>query len=229
MGRQRIPICEFLARLPLFRALESEAVVRLAALTSECDAPRGTIVFHRGAPSSAMHIVVFGQVKLALHAGNGDERVVNLLDAGMSFGDAAMYLERPHLTTAQAIADSKLLNVRKEALLEEMQRNPAFSRTVIAHLSEKLYQQILDLENCTLSSGVRRVIRFLLDYDREDRVDRVLRITLPTKKWIIASRLNLTQEHFSRILQALIRAELIEVEGRQVRIPDPARLRAHAD
>ena len=39
---------------------------------------------------------------------------------------------------------------------------------------------------------------------------------LPAKKAIIASRLHLTHEHFSRILHELAAAELIVVEGRMV-------------
>ncbi|HUF81310.1 MAG TPA: helix-turn-helix domain-containing protein, partial [Burkholderiales bacterium] len=49
---------------------------------------------------------------------------------------------------------------------------------------------------------------------------------LPAKKGIIASRLNLTHEHFSRILRELTAAGLIEVRGRDVIIRDVGRLRA---
>ncbi len=228
MGRLRFPISDFLANLPLFRDLEGDAVARIAAGTSEFDAPRGTVVYRRGQPGSGMHLVVYGQVKLSLQTGDGEERVIGLVDPGSSFGEAPMFLAKPYLTTAQAIVDSKLLLVGKDALLAEVRRDPEFSHTVIANLSAKLYQQMENLEICTLSSGVRRVIRYLLHNGPVDTVGAALHITLPTKKWIIASRLNLTQEHFSRILHALIRDELIEVDGRQVRIPDPVRLRAFA-
>mgnify|MGYP000919088728 CR=1 FL=1 len=50
-------------------------------------------------------------------------------------------------------------------------------------------------------------------------------VRLPTAKGTIASRLNLTQEHFSRILNELSTARLIEVEGRSIHIPDLERLR----
>ena len=50
-------------------------------------------------------------------------------------------------------------------------------------------------------------------------------VTLPTSKANVASRLNVTQEHSSRILHALIEERLITVEGREVTILDAARLR----
>ena len=44
---------------------------------------------------------------------------------------------------------------------------------------------------------------------------------------MIASQLNLTHEHFSRLLRELVTEALIEVEGRRVRILDVGRLRAY--
>jgi CRP-like cAMP-binding protein len=54
-------------------------------------------------------------------------------------------------------------------------------------------------------------------------------ITLPAKKSLIASRLNLTQEHFSRILRNMQSAGLIAVRDRQIRLLDPGRLRSLPD
>jgi CRP-like cAMP-binding protein len=52
------------------------------------------------------------------------------------------------------------------------------------------------------------------------------RLPLPAAKRAIASRLNLSAEHLSRILRHLTAEGLIEVRGRTVDIPDVARLRA---
>ncbi len=52
-------------------------------------------------------------------------------------------------------------------------------------------------------------------------------VDLSVAKSVIASRLNLTQEHFSRILHELSALELIRVEGRRLRIPDLERLARH--
>ena len=52
-------------------------------------------------------------------------------------------------------------------------------------------------------------------------------VRLPSSKGNIASRLNLTQEHFSRILHELSEGGLIVVEGRKIAIPDVEKLRAY--
>lgn len=53
-------------------------------------------------------------------------------------------------------------------------------------------------------------------------------VQLTPGKSVIASRLNMTPEHFSRILHELSAACLVEVNGRSVRIPDLDRLRSRA-
>jgi len=69
------------------------------------------------------------------------------------------------------------------------------------------------------------VIDYLLCPELESTHNGMLRVTLPAKKGVIASRLNLTQEHFSRILHELMARKLIDVDGRTVYIPDASRLR----
>lgn len=227
MPRTRIPIADYIVNLPLFKELDRTAVMRFAEGAIEIDAPRETQVFRRGNPCTGFHIVVFGQVKLSLETNRGDEKVVELIGPGMSFGEAAMFLGKPYIVTAETLTDSKLLHVAKEAVLDEVRRDPDFAQRVIENLSCRLYQWVMDLESYTLRSGTERVVDYLLSNELESVLNGALRVTLPAKKGIIASRLNLTQEHFSRILHELMAASLIEVDGRHVRISDIDRLRAY--
>jgi CRP-like cAMP-binding protein len=56
---------------------------------------------------------------------------------------------------------------------------------------------------------------------RLDEGEKAGRVTLPAQKSLIASRLNLTPEYFSRILHDLSTAGLLRVEGRDIEILDP--------
>jgi len=229
MGRSRIDIADFLNTLPLFKGLDNEGLCRLAAGAHEFDAARGSVVFHRNQTSNALHIVVFGQVKLTLRSDNGDERIMGVVERGRTFGDAEMFLGKPYIADAETVIDSKILQVDRNVLQTEIRLDPGFAENVIANLSEQNYQQVGNLEICMLSSGIRRVIRYLLTHEHDNQFDGAAQITLPTKKWIIASSLNLTQEHFSRILGALVRDDLIEVDGRTIHILDREKLRCFGD
>ena len=83
-----------------------------------------------------------------------------------------------------------------------------------------------DVESYSLQSGRQRIIGYLLR-EAVDADEKSLSVTLPTNKGVIASRLNLTQEHFSRILHELAEKGLILVKGRKINIPDVEKLRTY--
>jgi CRP-like cAMP-binding protein len=93
-------------------------------------------------------------------------------------------------------------------------------------LSRRLHGLIKDVEGYALHSGVQRVIGYLLgDRMNESEIAaESITITLPVSKAAIASRLSLTPEYFSRVLNELETAGLIEVNKRDIRIADTARL-----
>ena len=218
----------FLSRLPLFSRIEPAALERIAAGTTELRIPRGEVIVNRDDPCVGFHLIVYGQVKLALVTPNGDEKILEIIGAGHSFGESVMFLERPYLLMAQALADSLLLHVSREAVFEGIERDAGFAKMLLAGLSVRLQTIITDIESYSLQSATERVISYLLQRDEQrDPSDTSHVVTLPTSKTLVASRLNLTPEHFSRVLHELSEAKLISVTGREVRIHDVDRLRAH--
>lgn len=215
-----------LAHVPLFNELDAAEIARLARGTREVAAARGDILFHKGDTPSGFHLIVYGQVKLAFTSPQGGEKVVDILGQGQTFGEAVMFMDRPFMVYAQALADSLLLHISKTAIIEELNSDPKLGRKMIAGLSMRLHHLITDVESYSLHSGRQRIIGYLLREQFGD-AEKVITVTLPTNKGVIASRLNLTQEHFSRILHELSEKGLIVVEGRRIHIPDVEKLRLY--
>lgn len=228
MAIASIPMVNHLLGLPLFDRLNDAALERIAASVSEVSAPSGTFIFRRGDSCRGLYIVITGQVKLALQAAQGSEKVVELVGPGGLFGEIAILLNRPHVLTAATLADTRLAHLSKATVLAELERTPQFTRGMVASLSHRLQRLIGALEDCMLRSGAERVMGYLLNRVPSDTVNDNAIVTFPTKKGVIASQLNLTHEHFSRILHELFTEGLIEVEGSNVRIACVSRLRARA-
>ncbi len=228
MSSPRIATQAFLSRLPLFSDLGSADLDRIAAGTTELHIPRGEILFNRGDPCAGFHLVVYGQVKLAIVTSHGGEKIVEIIGPGYSFGEAVMFMERPYVVMAQALADTFLLHVSRHVVFDAIERDATFARKMLAGLSRRLHGLIGDVEAYTLQSGTERLIGYLLRQDEQQAsANAPYVVTLPTSKTIVASRLNLTPEHLSRILHELAAAGLITVEGRDIRIVDIAKLRAY--
>lgn len=217
----------FLANLALFHELGTDDLDRIAAGTTELRIQKGRILFRRGEPCVGFHVVVYGRVKLGFVSPQGTEKVIEILGPGQSFGEAAMFLDRPYPVNAECLADSLLLHISKSTLDAELVRDRRLARMMLAGLSRRLVGLVHDVEAYSLRSGMQRVIGYLLrDIDQHDDLTPPIRIVLDTSKGVIASRLNLTPEHFSRILGELSQEKLITVKGAEITILDPERLRA---
>jgi CRP-like cAMP-binding protein len=220
----------FLSQLALFQEAGGEELDRIAAGTTELRVPKGHMLFQRGDPCLGLHAVVYGQVKLAFVSPQGSEKVVDIVGPGMSFGEALMFTGRPYVVYGQALVDSMLLHVSKAAIDTEIERDPMLARRMIAGLSQRLHGLVQDVEAYSLRSGMQRVIGYLLrdiDVLAEPGAggNAPVTVTLDVNKGVIASRLNLTPEHFSRVLAELTQEAMIEVHGAKIVILDPVRIR----
>jgi len=213
-----------LKRAPLFRALAPAALARLALNATAINLPRGKQLCRSGERCPGLYLLVNGRVMLSIGAPRDANKVIELIGPGGHIGLAAAVLGAPETVTAQTLADSSLLLIPCEALLDCAAANPGFALQLVAELSRQVCGLISDIEAFSLHSGRERVASYLLQMAAAGSA-RPHPITLPAKKSIIASRLSLTPEYFSRMLHELIAAGAIAVNGRQITILDPNRLR----
>jgi CRP/FNR family transcriptional regulator, dissimilatory nitrate respiration regulator len=222
-------VTRFLLRLPLFCDIGEATAKRLAAGCQLRRFERGDMVFRSGDACEAFQVVLTGQVKLFVLSPAGQEKVIDLVGPGGSFAEAFMFLGKPCMVNAQALADSLLVSVSRRAIVNELEQDKHLALAMLAGLSRRLHGLVHDVQAYALQSGVQRVIGYLLnDRQVEDcATGEVMTVSLPVSKATVASRLSLTPEYFSRVLHELEAARLIEVDKRDIRIPDVKRLAAY--
>ena len=219
-------IPRFLAVLPLFSDLSPADLSRMALGCELRRLGRGDTVFHYGEPCEEFHVVVTGQVKLFALSQTGQEKVIELVGPGHSFAEALMFTSKPYILNAQALTNTLLLTVSKQAIVSEIERDPRFCLRMLAGISRRLHGLVHDIESGALQSGVQRVIGYLLREHEmsESANDETFTVALPVSKATIASRLSLTPEYFSKVLRELEEKGLIEMDKRDIRIVDALRL-----
>jgi CRP-like cAMP-binding protein len=124
-----------------------------------------------------------------------------------------------------------LLHVGRDVVFDGLARDPTLARRMLAGISRRLHGLVSDVESYTLKSGTQRVVGYLLRTDSEaaGESEDARRVALPVAKAVLASRLNLTPEHFSRILHELAEQGLIDIDGRNIEIRDLERLRGYGN
>lgn len=210
--------------MPLFQGLSAAELARLAAGATRRSLRPGDTLFRQGDRCTGLYAVVHGRIALTARTSHGRERVTEIIGAGRSFGEAIMFLDKPYIVGARALGDALVLHLARETIFAELERSPGFARRMIAGLSAKLHATVRELDTYALGSAERRFAAWLLRAAPPAQQGAVS-VTLPAAKKAIASRLNLSAEHLSRILRHLSAEGLIEVHGRRIDLPDVARLR----
>jgi CRP-like cAMP-binding protein len=158
----------------------------------------------------------------------GSEKVIELVRDGMTFGEAAMFIDKPYPVTAQAVGDSKLLFIGREAILLSLEKQRDFALKMLMGISRRLHGLVHDIETYSLCSSVQRVVGYLLSEVENQRLGAVNdTLQLPASKVVVASRLNLTPETLSRAFSELTQKGLIAVSGSKIKICEMEKFRAY--
>lgn len=230
MDAASFDVPRYLSLLPLFSELPAHELDRLANSCQTRRLARGDAVFRAGQRCDELLVMVTGRVKLFAVSSAGNEKVIELVGPGCSFAEALLFSEAPCTINAQALTDSMLLGFGKALVRDRIDRDPAFAMRLLGGMSRQMLGLIHDVQSQALSSGLERVVDFLLSAPSSEAPARygTVTVALPASKATVASRLSLSPEYFSRVLRELESSGLIAVERRNIRIPDVDALAGYA-
>lgn len=219
-----------LAAAPMFDGLDPGHTEALAAQSRPIFLPGGQVLFRRGTPSTGFYVVRDGRMQLSVSNSEGVVKVLEIVSPGGAFGHAVMFLREPYPVDATALVDTHLVFVPAAAVDTILDGDPAMARLMLASMARRLQSKVQDIAMLSLQSATQRIIAYILGAMRDAHADPApsTMVELPALKQVLASRLGMTPETFSRAMRTLAGQGLIEVDGAMVRIPDVAELDAYA-
>lgn len=204
-----------LANVSLYKMLDSDQldrIVRASRILRPCS---GKQVVVKDDSAKGIHVVVYGQVRLYFDRKDGAERTIAILGHDHCFGVAETILERPYLATAEVLSDAMLVHTPREILFELAHENAVFSERLMACVAHQLYRLLTDVKRQTLNTATERLAGFLL---RQSEYQANKTVELNASKTVIASKLGISSETFSRLLHTFSEQGMIEVHGRHIQI-----------
>ncbi len=214
---------ERVRRNPLFARLDAAALARLLAGAVVRRVGRGTLLFLQGEPAERVYLVLEGWVRLVRRSADGREVTIRIFGPGESLGEAVAFLEEPYPVSGEVVEAARLLAIPRRVLVAAVEEDPALARAMIASLARRLHDFVRQVEQLSGRSTTERVAGFLLRYCPDDR--GACTVELPLDKSLVAARLGMQPETFSRALARLRRLGVAS-HGRRVEIADVAALRA---
>ncbi len=212
-----------LMRSPLFRAMGPETVRSIVQNRPARRYARGEAIFQQGGPAKSFFVVIEGWVKLYRERENSDQVVVSIFAAGETFAEAAMFLGSRYPASAEAVSPARIIKIDGEVLRRAIIEKPQLAFDMLAATSLHLRQLVQQIEQLKVQSAPKRIAEYFLDQVQTTRGSAV--IALPYEKALIANRLGMQPESFSRALSRLSDVG-VTVERDSIRIKDVGQLAA---
>jgi CRP-like cAMP-binding protein len=210
----------------LFSVLDDEQLTVILNSTRVVQLAEGERLFDHGQPSRHYFFLRSGQIKLFRSAKDGGEKVIEIVRAGETFAEAVMFMEeaRAYPVSAQAIVSSELLEFDQKAMLGILALSTPTCMRLMAGMSRRLRQQVDEIDRLTLHNATYRLANYLLQQIPRGVLESP-ELHLTTPKHIVASRLAIQPETFSRILSRLAESGCVEVHGHNIVLTDIEALR----
>ena len=205
--------------LRLFAAAAPSQVAALARHSWVLPARRGDLLARRAERMPGLFIVAYGLAKLAMRGRENGERVLRLVGAGQTFGEATALLGRASRYDALALADTKAVVIPPPPLIALLDADPRFGRALAHLLAERKLEMQGEVEAATLQRAEQRLACYLASL-----AAGAGRVELPVSKTLVAAQLGMKKETLSRLLHQLAADRVIEVTRRQISILDAAAL-----
>ena len=210
-------IQEALATSHLFSALDETQIERVRRHCHITDMVEGESLFFQGDNATSFYLVLSGRIKLYRVSPDGKEKVVEIIEAGTTFAEALMFMDEPYYpVTATALAPSRVIVINGREYKAMLRESIDSCFLLMGNMSYRLHGLIREIDALSLDTGTVRTVAYLLHQSPADNNN----FELTVAKSVIASRLSVKPETFSRILKNLHERDIVSIDGRHVTIHD---------
>lgn len=219
LGGKMATALDTLRALPLFSDLSRDDGAILVRNSRIISCARGQFLFMHGDKVTHFYVICRGAMQIFRETPGGREVTNDILIAGDSINaDEVVAGQAEHAMNARAVEDCSLLEIPIAWMRKHLKDFDHIAEKLLAGIADRLHSAQVDVEHLTTMSAAQMVACYLQKlcvlYNLDPRG-----FELPYTKALIASRLHMEKETFSRTLQTL-RDQGITVTGAHVSIKD---------
>lgn len=221
-----LDLLSILARSPLFEELSQADLETLALKAHPRSLRKGQTLFLQGDPVDCLYVVASGLIKVYRPDPKGERQMVLHLEGPHRLVAAvAVFLEKPRYpASAEALEDTELLAIPREAFFALVDSRPPVARAMIRYLAKRQGQLVHQMDRLVFHEVGARLAEYLLQRQAAEGGG----FRLPTNPEL-AALLTTVPEPVSRKLGQFFREGLIEMRERRVWVRDEQALQQIAE
>ncbi len=209
----------YLKAATVFRNCSPTSLKNLSEKAQVKHVKKGQLLFVSGQEAEYLYIILTGWVRLYRETENGDQAIIDVLSTDDIFGDHAIFENMKYGYSADSVDESILISIPMSLFKNEIETNHSFTLGFLSNVALARKRQDIEIEHRSLQTAPERIGCFLLKQTPIVENNKTI-ITLPYDKTLIASKLGMKPETFSRALKKLKNEVGITVKGARIEIDD---------
>jgi len=203
----------------IFSSLNDDELGELANLAIERSFLLNEFIFWDGDAPHWFYMVAEGKVKVLKHSSLGREFIIAFFGPGEMFGEIAVFENKPYPASAQAVAETKVVGIKREEFISFLANRPQVALRIISVLGGRLRDAQSRLRDLAGERVEQRLASVLL------MLSSKLGLTLPFTRQEIADMVGTTTETAIRVISHLKDRRIIRTVRGKVIILDEEKLR----
>jgi CRP-like cAMP-binding protein len=216
-------ILKILEKSPVFENCDIKSLSQFVAQSNIISFEKGQILFVHEEPAKRFFMVLSGWIKLFRETLDGSQAIIDILPAGHLFGETSVFNDNSYPYSAEAVEQTKLISIPLNLLKSEIDANPKMVSAMLYNMAKVKRQQDLELEHLVVQNAPQRIGCFLLRLTNQSQ-EAAVKIQLPYDKSLVAARLGMQPETFSRALTKLKDATGLEINGSTISLSNVRQL-----
>ncbi|OYY92345.1 MAG: hypothetical protein B7Y41_16250 [Hydrogenophilales bacterium 28-61-23] len=213
-----------LRRVYLFSGLEDDEYLEAISHATSLTLAPGQHLFSQGDPAEGFFWVAEGVIRLFRASPQGDEKVIDLIGPNRFFAEAVLFMGTCYPINASAQSHARLIAFDGRNFRAWLAQDSGRCFRLLAAMSARIHKLVNEIDRLTLMKGADRLLQYLLDHSDPDETGRH-KVELEAPKQVIASRIGVKPETFSRLLHKLTDYGCVEMDGNTLYILDPEQMR----
>lgn len=132
---------------------------------------KGEQIFAQENEARYFHQIDEGSVKMTSLTNDGKEFIQGVFHDGHSFGEPALWLQKPYPASAYAITDSLIYRLSRDKFLHLLDDHPHLFKRLFAIFADRLYCKTLTANILVNNSPEEKLIAFLQKIKNEEKLN----------------------------------------------------------
>ncbi len=202
----------------LFKKLPENIVIHFAEKAQLKHADKGEILFLQGDEVEWFYFMVDGWVKLFRQTVEGEEVVIDILNANNMFGENFIFSGENYNYGAEIASEATYIKLPTSLLKFYLAKEHQISFNMLENMSQQQQIQSREIEHLNIQNAPQRIGCYLLKICPHE-LKNPIKLQLPYDKTLIAAKLGMKPETFSRALARLKKDLSLTIDRSLVTIP----------